>query len=218
MKTFLTRLGAFLGVISFSVLVACAGHIQYETTHQPPMVSLLRLQDNVVSVRTEVGLCSGWIDKTTHKVFTAAHCFDYHKGDAIVTFNNGEQHLYTTEKVSEDQMDSKTDHAILVQKNHEEIIKYPEGLPICHYKPYYAEPLVEMGNPLGVQQVMYFGSVANPNTPDGIVVDITMFPGNSGGPMIDMNEGCVIGASEMARVAVQDVPLGVNYAAPVDNF
>ena len=222
MANFFNKLGSALGAVAFIALTACAYHqyseVQSLNANRPP--TLTQLQDSVVKVETQYGICSGWIDKKSHKVLTAAHCFDYQDGDAIVTFNNGEQHLYHTEKITTDPSATKTDHATLVQKNATELIKYPVGLPICAHKPYYGEPIVEMGNPLNVDKVMYFGNIANPDSELGIITDLSMFPGNSGGPIIDENEGCVIGSSELGQLAApgSGIPYGINYAAPVDNF
>lgn len=181
--------------------------------------SLTDLQASVVRVETSSGVCSGWVDQGTHHVITAAHCFDFSPGEAVVTFNDGHQGLYITQKISDDALDASSDHAILVPK--EEVKDVPVGLPLCDFKPYYGEPVVMMGNPLGVDHMMNFGHISNPRSSDNVIgVDINLLPGNSGGPVIDMEHGCVIGSAEEIQLAIPGsrIPLGIPYAAPVDNL
>lgn len=207
MKTFIT---AALAVS----LSACVGI--------PSSPSLIGLQDSVVRLDMPGGAtCSGWVTPD-HKIKTAAHCFHYDPtGQAVVSFNDGQTGYFVVESIQTNPNELKEDHATLVYDSSRYPIKYPKGLVTCPHKPYYGESVVLMGSPLRDNQIMFFGSIANPDVEDiGIAIDVKILPGNSEGPVIDRQEGCVIGSAELIHKAVpdDDIPYGVNYAAPVDNF
>lgn len=219
MKSFLTKLGVVFGYLSFAALLGCAYHMHDQATkaneNAPP--TLATLQDSVVRVQSTTGICSGFVLAGTHKVVTAAHCFDFAAGQAIITFNDQHQELYHTETVSTDPSDPISDRAVLVP-DQDAGVKFPVGLNICKAAPAYGDPIVMMGSPLGIDQVMSFGHIGKPMDGDlGIIIDIALMPGNSGGPVIERDTGCVVGTAEMIHLAVpgSDVPLGVNYAIPV---
>jgi S1-C subfamily serine protease len=88
-----------------------------------------------------------------------------------------------------------------------------------------------MGNPLNVDHLMFFGRVSNPNYQSdaasplvdlngGIFLDIQMWQGNSGGPVMDANTGCVLGSAELLipiNVGGVPIPTGIAYAIPIPN-
>ena len=218
-----TKFGSFLGTLSFAVLAAVGIHqyteVKYVNAHQPP--TLTQLQSQVVTLETGESICSGWISAKTGKIVTAAHCFAFDNTqphDAIIHFQDGHTELWVTDYVSGDEQDSKSDHATLVNKDKSDLTKHP-GLRVCNFKPYYGEFTVIMGAPLGVDKSMNFGYVQNPAAGDFIAIDVKTLPGNSGGPVIDIEEGCVIGSAEAVYSAgVMPKYVGVNYAISVAEF
>lgn len=215
------KIGAFLGALSFAAIGAIGIHqkmeVDYINSHQPP--TLLALQENVVAIQTESGaICSGWISKKSHKIVTTAHCFDFSQGSnkAEVYFKDGTTEIWQTDYVYPVENDFGNDHATLVPLD--KTTHNNGGLPVCDFKPYYGEFIVEMGAPYGIDKSMSFGYVQNPDQSNMITVDIKMLPGNSGGPIIDTEEGCVIGAAELIFTHGSEVPYGVNYATTVTGF
>jgi S1-C subfamily serine protease len=221
-----TKLGAFLGTLSFAALVAIGFHqkeeVDYINTHQPPTLEVI--QNSVVSLNTGEAICSGWFSAKDHKVHTAAHCFDYQAGNAVVTFNDGTQILYETDYVNNNDKDFAHDQATMVMKNKDQIEdKMPKGLEVCNFKPYLGEQIALMGTPLGVERVVFFGQVATPhfenkeaNVTDGMILSIQMYEGNSGGPVIDIDHGCVIGSAELLVSVGDGIPVGVAYADHIE--
>jgi S1-C subfamily serine protease len=227
----LTKFGAFLGTLAFVVLAVAGWHqkveVDYINSHQPP--SLMVMQNSVVHIETLDGtVCSGWVLKGSNKVVTAAHCFEGSETNgpvnAQVTFNDGSSLVYQVTRMG-DPSTVKQDFAELTP-----VGKAPPasvtGLPVCTSKPYYGEPIIAMGNPLDAKRVITFGHIANPNVQEdpatppaelngGMYIDITVFQGSSGGPVIDAQQGCVLGSVELIiPIHVQNIPIpiGINYA------
>lgn len=216
-----TSIGAVLGTVAFTALIGIGVHQAIEINHlsknRPP--TLLNLMDSVVTLETGTSICSGYISAKDHKIHTAAHCFDFIDGahDAVVHFRDDHTELWVTDKVDTGFSD-KTDRATLVPKEVSDS-KPSGGLMDCSFVPYYGEPIVLMGAPLGVAKSISFGHVAKPDAGDGMIeIDVRMLPGNSGGPLLDMTLGCVLGTSEEVELAApgSGVPFGLNYATPIE--
>jgi S1-C subfamily serine protease len=89
------------------------------------------------------------------------------------------------------------------------------------------ERVVALGNPLGLGSSMTAGVVSQVgriipsgaeqfSIPQAIQTDADIFPGNSGGPLVNM-AGEVIGINALIRLAGQaDVPVGVGLSIPVN--
>lgn len=213
----LVKLGSFLGALSFAAIVAIGYHqkteVDYINSHQPPTIT--QIQNDVVAFETDSGsVCSGWVDSRTGKINTAAHCFEFAAGEheAIVHFNDGTTEIWKTDYVTTTD-DPKSDFATLVPRDKDS--KHRNGLKVCTFKPYYGEKIVVMGAPLGVEKSMSFGWVGNPEVSGLIEVDVKILPGNSGGPVIDIETGCVLGQAEMIYTANYAEDYGVNFATPV---
>jgi hypothetical protein len=218
----LTKVGAFLGTVSFLLLATIGVHQYTEVQRlnaQPTLELTLR---NVVSVNTADGYCSGWVLKGTHKVITAEHCIDnIIDQDVIVDFGDGIPHKFYPTKIGD--MTYQAGPDVLVLETKDTTVKWPAGLGICPSGPYYGEPLVLFGGPLGWSQSMEFGHVSHPDvdmsnkfgytTPytRGILFDGKLLPGNSGGPAVDMALNCVVGQAEGIFPADPSGPLSYPY-------
>lgn len=188
----------------FSILVALAATVGVMVAFHPKVQSLQELQASTVSINmgTE-GTCSGWVLKGSHKVVTAAHCMpsdpkvpitvDFHDGTGI--------HSFTVDKVGEPE-GTKPDLMTLVPAD-KSVVKWPEGLSICGFPAYYMESVLLFGDPLGFQQVITAGRVAQPAQKLPTIRDLpyiqydgSLSPGDSGGPAVDVKEQCVIGSAD----------------------
>ena len=228
-----TKIGSFLGTLAFVACVALGVHMNVEANSYKPPPTLASLQASVVKIETLDSICSGWVLAGSNKVVTAAHCFEDSATNgpimAMITFNDGATTVYQVTKMG-DPTTATMDFAELAPA---EPLKHtmPVGLPVCKFKPYYGEEIYAMGNPLGADRVISFGHVSNPNvqqdkaSPEailngGMFVDITIFQGSSGGPIIDSSTGCVMGSVELmipVHVGEVAIPVGINYASPIPN-
>jgi len=215
----LIKFGSFLGALSFAVLVAIGIHqkveVNYINSHQPP--TLTQLQENVVQFETDGGaVCSGWISAKDGKIHTAAHCFDFHPGEheVVVYFSDKTIELWKTDWVSTVDAD-KEDFATLIPKT--DTSHVVSGLKVCTFKPYYGEFIAIMGAPYGVMDSMSFGYIQKPDNDGVIILDAKILPGNSGGAVIDTEEGCVLGQAEAIfnPQGFGETPYGINIATPV---
>ncbi|NLG97027.1 MAG: PDZ domain-containing protein [Chloroflexi bacterium] len=87
------------------------------------------------------------------------------------------------------------------------------------------EPVVAIGNPLGIGTSMSFGivsaidrvipSLTQFNIPEAIQTDAPINPGNSGGPLINMR-GEVIGINAQIRTTEGGGSIGIGFAVPVN--
>lgn len=215
----LSSYGSFLGAVSFVILAAIGIHqkleVDWVNAHQPP--TLEQLADNVVALEMESGaICSGWISKADGKIHTAAHCFEFVNAPQPVTvhFQDNTTEVWNTSSVNTTAGDYAHDFATLVPGPGPHT-HHPGGLPVCTFKPYYGEFTALMGAPFGIAQSMTFGWVQKPSDNGMIVIDTKQLPGNSGGPLIDTEEGCVLGQSELTFNNGTDDLYGVHYVAPV---
>lgn len=214
MKTVL-KLATLIGAMTITLAAQAAGP------------SLTTLQDSVVRLDMSDGSCSGWILKGSNKVMTAGHCFEGSKTngpvEALITFNDGHVAKYQVSKLG-DASSVLRDFAVLVPEG--DPGKLPAGLAVCKDAPYYGEPIVLMGSPLGVNKVMFFGEVANPSyktydgdpfkdVAGGVVINSQMFPGNSGGPIMDMNTGCVLAQAELLLEPTSGIASGIAVGIPI---
>src|ERR1700743_3242987 len=197
----LTKVGSLLGTIAFAIMMVGTYHAVTEVQASTnPDSSLTILQDSIVRLDMPSGeICSGWVLKGSNKVMTAAHCFssgDPKKKDdasAWVTFNNGTKTSYVVTKMGNYNTILR-DWAVL-EPVKPGTFQVPAGLPVCKDAPYYGQPVVIMGSPLGVDKVMFFGQVANPSfhahqqeaadLNDLVIFSMQTYKGNSGGPIID---------------------------------
>lgn len=221
----LTKIGAFLGTVAFVLLATAAGHVYYETNNVSKTVPTLeQMQANTVEIITSDGICSGWVHNG--KVLTAAHCFSSVGEQALVLFYGTDKPVsFTVDALGDSSGPLVHDLATLVPQDKN--TKMPKGLDVCTTKPYYGEPVVVFGNPLGVDWLMQFGRVANPdfssfirddlkNGEHEIVLDTQIWPGNSGGAVVDTDQGCVIGQSEAIILATPGTSgAGVAVVTPV---
>lgn len=217
----LTNLGAALGTLAFVTLSGIGIHqkmeVDYFNAHRPPTVE--QLLDNTVTIQTVDSVCSGFLSADDGKIHTAAHCFQFlpMSQDAIIHFKDGHDELWMTDQVFSETMDPKLpvrDHATLVPKK---VRVNNGGLHKCSFKPYYGERIYVIGAPLGIMNSVAVGAVGRPDVDGLIEIDARLMPGNSGGPVIDIDHGCVIGTGELVHMAAPDagVPYGVNFASPV---
>jgi S1-C subfamily serine protease len=174
--------------------------------HQPPSPSLEQVLDNTVKIEVGSGeVCSGFVLKGTDEVVTAAHCFEFDPNaeGAIVHFNDGQQAIFSVVAINDDPDDDTRDWAVLVL-NSAAKIKMPVGLDICQSAPKYGDKIVAIGAPYDVWPSMSFGRVQNPGykgdnpvmTEGALLLDVKVLPGNSGGPVVEEDTGCVIGTAE----------------------
>ena len=207
---------AFIGAALFSTYALAAGP------------SLTDLQDSVVRLDLpDGGTCSGWVLKGSNKVMTAAHCFEtadpkVKATKATVTFNDAHTAKYHIVKMGK--ADSVLrDYAVLAPDG--EAGRIPEGLSVCTNEPVYGQPIVAMGYPLGVDRVMFFGQVANPvyhateefskDLEGTVVFSSQMYPGNSGGPIIDITTGCVVAQAELLVQPAAGIGSGIAVGIPI---
>lgn len=191
--------------------------------NHPKVHSLAELQASTVSLQMASGAtCSGWVRQGTHEVVTAAHCVaDEPKSPVAVDFHDGTGlHVFVANKIG-DINGVKPDLAVLTTKDDK--IKWPEGLPLCNFKPYYLESVFLFGDPLGYQKVITTGNISNPSqavpqardTPY-IQYDGSLTPGNSGGAVVDIKYQCVIASAD----ALLEAPNGdsLKFLEPADRL
>jgi S1-C subfamily serine protease len=216
-----TKLGSFLGSVAFVMLMAVGFHVYSEEAPPPPpsVPTLVQQLDNVVALQTLSGdYCSGWILKGTHTIVTAAHCVE--KGDPtqpveVLIHGDPQIHVFHIEKIGDDTLQQAPD--LMTLTTNDTTIKWPAGLSVCTFKPYYGEALNLIGGPLAFTDTITTGKVSNPSrdmddnvhSPFGkfIQYDGSLMPGNSGGPAIDAQTGCVMGVAEMLFMKQEGVAI-----------
>lgn len=183
------------------------------TPATPP--DLMGLQKSTVSLYSDDGRCSGWVLKDTQTIITAAHCAGK---EVTADFGDGVKHSLVEEKKGDESW--KTGPDLMIYKSADPTIVWPKGLAICPFDAYYGQAIVLMGSPLGAEWSMSWGRVSKPvehvQNRSFIQVDARALPGNSGGPAIDLDKGCVVGVAEFIQVAAPEVPVpyGLNYLTP----
>lgn len=146
--------------------------------------------------------CSGWVLGGTHTIVTAAHCGG---PNPMVDFGNGTYHPFKVDKLGDENWITGPD--LMTLTTEDTSIIWPKGLPVCPFKPFYGEPLVLFGAPLGIKNSMTFGLVGNPSQQDFhvdrsfIQMDAKLLEGNSGGAAVDVDNGCVMGVAEVIHLA-----------------
>lgn len=226
-----TKIGAALGTLAFAMVIGTFVHMNYESSKYVPPPTLEQQLSNVVSIYTQAGsYCSGWVLKGTHTIVTAAHCVepDDLTQPVIVDFEDGTgYHAFHIQKYGDSTFHQGPD--LMTLTTNETNIKWPSGLGVCTFKPYYGEELNMMGGPLGYSKSTTFGSVSTPdrNLDDAVAgpfghfiqYDGALLPGNSGGPVIDASSGCVMGVGELDLVKGEDgVPYMIALLTPASEL
>lgn len=193
----------FLKLFVIPVLIGGVVGVLFNHVAHSQTRSLEDLQKSTVSLKmSNGGSCSGWVLKDHQAVVTAAHCIvDDPTGVVKVDFHDGTgDHDFHVAKMGTVEGD-KPDLAVLTTDDGK--VKWPVGLPICHFKPYYLEQLFLFGDPLGFTKAITMGRVSNPSQVVGdirqapyIQYDGSLSPGNSGGAAVDVKEQCVMGSGE----------------------
>lgn len=187
---------------------------------------------NVVAVTTDNGYCSGWVQKNTHEIVTAAHCAEGISDTDIlnVDFGDGKLHPFHIKHKGDAELVTKPDFMVLY--TNDRTITWPIGFEVCRFVPYYGEEIILMGGPLSFSKSLEYGRIANPSVDLTKIMGNTatysthliefngeMWPGNSGGPAVDIIHGCVIGSGELARLAGDGgAPVGVNFLTPTSDL
>jgi S1-C subfamily serine protease len=221
-----------LGALAFLFLMLAFGHGYYEVNKQPTIAHQL---ESVVSIYSNYGenYCSGWVKAGTHTIVTAAHCIP--DGDmtavVVVDFGDGTMHPFHVEyagKLTDDGNERVPD--LMTLTTNDPSVKWPAGFDVCLFKPFYGESVELLGGPLGDSKTASFGSISNPGRelpnldPNDhtafLQYDGFLFPGNSGGPVLDRQLGCVVGSAEMLQNAVPgvDYPYGVPFLVPISEL
>ena len=218
MNTFSKVMLGLVGTFVVAAGAACYLH--------PKVKTLAELQSSTVSITMADGAtCSGWVLKGSHKVITAAHCVETDNGIYSVMqvdFHDGTgKHLFMPSKVG-DITGEKPDLAVL-EPLPKEKIKWPEGLSVCPFKPYYREPLLMFGDPLGFPQAISGGYVSNPaqkvvgaREAPYIQYDGALSPGNSGGAAVDVEYQCVIASADALIQSYSGS--AINFLEPADRL
>lgn len=226
-----TKIGAFLGTLSFIAMMALGIHINAESHSYTAPPTLEQQLSNTVSITTAKGIyCSGWVLKDAHVVVTAAHCNEDPTEMMLVDFGDGVNHNFHVQKKGDSEFNTGPD--LMTLTTNDDTVHWPVGMSVCKFKPYYGEELNLIGGPLAYEKSITFGTVSNPKRDfsthsaagpfinDLIQYDGTLLPGNSGGPAIDSATGCVMGSGELVIVATPEagVPYGLNFLTPVSDL
>lgn len=231
--------GLFVGLVSLLSVVGCSHVPTYEELTYP--AALEAKLESVVSVYPAGGgYCSGWVLKGTHEVVTAAHCAENTEEVLDVDFGDGTKHPFHVKYMGSRMMTTGPDLMVLYGGSEAQgTIDWPIGFEICPFNAYYGEQVLLMGGPLGRPKTISFGRIGNPSTDVGNLInkEVTrdiprfaklieyngqMFPGNSGGPAVDVYHNCVIGTSELVQLAdgggFGSTPFGINYLTPTSSL
>lgn len=207
-----TKLGSALGALAFTFIVATTGLHAYTSTNVVTPPTLEQQLSNVVAIQTIGGdYCSGFVKAGTHEIVTAAHCLggiDPVVPVAVLFEGSKDIRIFHVQKRGDENLREGPDLMTLTTDTDTQAqIKWPAGLAVCTFKPYYGEQLNLIGGPLAFSSTISFGKVSNPdrNMDDStrstfghfIQYDGALMPGNSGGPAIDATQGCVMGVAEM---------------------
>jgi S1-C subfamily serine protease len=227
-----TKIGSFLGSVAFAVLVALSCHAEYEVVQQVQPPSLEQQLGNVVSIYTADGhaYCSGWVLKGTHTVVTAAHCTDDMIAQLFIDFGDGKPHPFHVQKYGDSNWKIGPD--LMTLTTNDATIHWPAGLGVCPFKPYYGEAVNLVGGPLAYEKTLSQGHISNPSrdmndkipntTYAGAMIqyDGVMLPGNSGGPAIDQEVGCVLGVADFIVPVMPDFPYpyGLTFLTPASDL
>jgi S1-C subfamily serine protease len=227
-----TKIGSALGALAFTMMVGLFGHMSYENNKVSTVPTLEQQLSNVVSIYTADGgsYCSGWVKAGEKVVVTAAHCAENPVAILYVDFGDGKPHPFHVQKMGDSNWILGPD--LMTLTTNDTSVVWPAGLAVCTFKPYYGELLTLIGGPLGYDRTISYGSVSKPSRDfsnhvrigsfanDLIQYDGQLLPGNSGGPAIDRQFGCVMGSGEMIVPAMPDFPYpyGLNYLTPISDL
>lgn len=178
---------------------------------------LQKLQKSTVSVDSDGGRCSGWVLKGTHTVVTAAHC----KGDNMkVDLGTGKYYPLTVTKMGDEDWHGGPDLMTLTSNDPQ--VPWPDGLPICPFPAYYGEELALFGQPLGVKNEILFGRVSLPahSVSDRTFIGFSqsVYPGNSGGAAVDLEQKCVMGVADFIQTVQPGLAYGLNFLTPANQL
>jgi S1-C subfamily serine protease len=185
---------------------------------------------NVVDVLPGGGYCSGWVKKATHEIVTAAHCAEGLADTAVININFGDglPHPFHIKRRGDAALANAPD--LLTLYTNDRTINWPVGFEVCKFAPYYGEELILMGGPLAFSKSLEYGRVGNPDVDVSEVLSGAkyskhmiewngiMWPGNSGGPAVDIKHGCVIGSGELAKLVDSYSSVGVNFFTPMSDL
>lgn len=228
----------FLSSVAFGVLIVLgvAGILSrpFHTTNpsvtelQKSVLNLQMTQPAADGSEVVVGVCSGWVLEGSHNVVTAAHCLE--GGQVKADFGDGKYRKLKAVKIGDMSYETGPDLAILTPED-DTGITYPVGLKTCTKPVQIGDPLALLGSPLGIRNNASFGHVSNTavdvsdvatGNPDFlkhfIGYDGQLFPGNSGGPAISLNDGCVVGVAEFIIGANQMSNYGINGLTPIGDL
>lgn len=231
MKTLFKFLGTVLTAVIVTLGVA-VGHAYYEVNNAPKIPTVPEMIESVVQVNIEgEGLCSGWVLQGTNKIITDAHCAGDQPGIIplnVQFYNSNTTYKVHITKLGDSSGTFESDLAVLTLDD--PVAPVPKGLPLCTKTPYYGQFTAFLGSPLGARNTTTYGWVSNPSVDlsdlggffdkNFIQIDTKMLPGNSGGPLIDTNEGCVLGMADFIRIVnpTVDIAYGNNYATPASDI
>lgn len=150
--------------------------------------TISKVIDSVVSIHTDVGLGSGAIISENGLVITNHHVIAGATSASIVTYNGN---IYNVELIG---YNVNSDLALLKIVS-DKTFQYFEFEDSDELK--IGQKVVALGNPAGLSFTATEGIISSPNRvmSNGlsfIQTDVTLNPGNSGGPLIDVN-GKIIG-------------------------
>lgn len=229
-----TKIGSYLGTLAFGLIVCTFLHQLIEINKYTPPPTLEQQFKNVVAITTTSAYCSGWVLKDQHVVVTAAHCAPEDPTEVLaVDFGDGKQHPFYIQKQGDFKLVDGPD--LMTLTTSDDTVVWPVGEPVCKFKPYYGEKLTMFGGPLGFSWAASFGHVSRPavdltdimlmtDTPKFadhmIQYDGAMWPGNSGGMVVDDEIGCVMGSAELIKPAepMSGFPDGVKFLTPISDL
>ena len=154
--------------------------------------------ENVVTVTTEISTGSGLLFSSDGKIITNAHVIQGAEFVNIQTFDGG---TYGAEIIG---FDTFTDIAVLKIEGEFEYFEFADSDLVN-----VGERVVAIGNPLGLSFTVTEGIVSavkrlGPNGQETYIqTDVSLNPGNSGGPLINSN-GEVVGVNNF-KVAQTDL-------------
>ena len=227
-----TKIGSFLGAVSFGLIVATFTHQVMEVHNYVPPPTIEQQMKNVVAITTDEAYCSGWVLKGTHQVVTAAHCAPADDTAVLnVDFGDGVKHPFHIQHKGD--RNGVTGPDLMTLTTSDTTVHWPAGESVCTFKPYRGEALTMFGGPLAFSWTTTFGYVSQPDSdlmsrvqglgsPMGkfdqhmIQWDGEMWPGNSGGMVIDSDTGCVMGSAEAIYMAGENV--GVKFLQPASDL
>lgn len=185
---------------------------------KPPLYTLCaRITPSVVSIQTY------GIDRNLALYPTGTGTGFYYKGNIItnahvldnafkITIDHDQQSLITIKGI-----DYKHDIAI---------IEAPEGHPVplvplkaCRTPPKQGQKVLAIGDPYGLEKSATTGIISATHRELGTLEDLIQFdaavnPGSSGGPLIDAEEGCVLGINT-ALYSPTGSSAGISFAVPI---